>query len=172
MEIQTQRLRLVPLSLRYLDSACAYALNPENARLMVYLPNRDRAETEAFIRRAEAEWKKERPEFLEFAVLLEKEHIGGVTMYFEGDFSRGELGWINRSDRQGNGYAAEAARGLMDWFHKNWKLDRFIAHCDSENAASRRVMEKLGMRLVEIHGGRFNRSSEEERQECLYELYI
>ena len=45
MVIQTQRLRLVPLSLRYLDSACAYALNPDNARMMVYLPNRDKAET-------------------------------------------------------------------------------------------------------------------------------
>ena len=111
MVIQTQRLRLVPLSLRYLDSACAYALNPDNARMMVYLPNRDKAETEAFIRRAEEEWRKEEPEFLEFAVLRGDEHIGGVTMYFEGDFSRGELGWIIRSDCQGQGYAAEAARG-------------------------------------------------------------
>ena len=172
MVIQTQRLRLVPLSLRYLDSACAYALNPDNARMMVYLPNRDKAETEAFIRRAEEEWRKEEPEFLEFAVLRGDEHIGGVTMYFEGDFSCGELGRIIRSDCQGQGYAAEAARGLMDWFHTHQNINRFIAHCDSENEPSKRVMEKLGMTLAEIHGGRFNRSSKEERQECLYEITI
>lgn len=47
---------------------------------------------------------------------------------------------------------------------------RFIAHCDSENTASRRVMEKLGMSLREISHGRKNRSSDEERDECLYEL--
>ena len=64
----------------------------------------------------------------------------------------------------------EAAQGLMDYFRKTYGVQRFIAHCDSENAASRRVMEKLGMTLKEIHGGRLNRSSTEERQECLYEI--
>ncbi|MER2080206.1 MAG: GNAT family N-acetyltransferase [Ruminococcus sp.] len=172
MDILTERLRLTPLTLSYLDSACAYALNPENTQMMVFLPNRDKAETEAFIRRAEAEWSKERPEFLEFAVLQGGEHIGGVTLYFEGDFSRGELGWIIRLDCQGKGYAAEAAQGLMDYFHRHWGLNRFIAHCDSENIASRRVMEKLGMRRLGVHGGRYNRLSDEERLEYLYEINL
>ena len=44
-------------------------------------------------------------------------------------------------------------------------LSGFIAHADSQNSASRRAMEKLGMRLVKTYGGRRNRGSVEERME-------
>ena len=44
MKIKTERLTLVPISEAFLDSACAYAMNADNARLMVYLPKEDRDE--------------------------------------------------------------------------------------------------------------------------------
>ena len=121
MKIQTERLTLVPMSERFLDSACAYAMNSENARLMVYLPKTSRGEVAEFIRSAELEWQKPQPDVCEFAVLLGDEHIGGMTMYFEGDYSRGELGWIIRRDCWGHGYAVEAARGMMEAFRKSIK---------------------------------------------------
>lgn len=170
MKIKTERLTLVPISETFLDSACAYAMNADNARLMVYLPKDSRDEVREFLRSAGREWQKPQPDICEFAVLLNGEHIGGMTMYFEGDYTRGELGWIIRRDCCGNGYAVEAAKGLMEHFRKAMGLDRFIAHCDSENTASKRVMEKLGMHYVETHGGRFNRLTEGERRECLYEI--
>lgn len=170
MKIKTERLTLVPISEAFLDSACAYAMNADNARLMVYLPKEDRDEVREFLRSAGCEWQKPQPDICEFAVLRDGEHIGGMTMYFEGDYTRGELGWIIRRDCWGNGYAVEAAKGLMEHFRKAMGLDRFIAHCDSENTASKRVMEKLGMHYVETHGGRFNRLTEGERRECLYEI--
>ena len=170
MKIKTERLTLVPISEAFLDSACAYAMNADNARLMVYLPKEYRDEVRDFLRSAESEWQKPQPDICEFAVLRDGEHIGGMTMYFEGDYTRGELGWIIRRDCWGKGYAVEAAKGLMEHFRKTMGLDRFIAHCDSENTASKRVMEKLGMHYVETHGGRFNRLTEGERRECLYEI--
>ena len=170
MKIKTERLTLVPISEAFLDSACAYAMNADNARLMIYLPKESRDEVRDFLRSAESEWQKPQPDICEFAVLRDGEHIGGMTMYFEGDYTRGELGWIIRRDCWGKGYAVEAAKGLMEHFRKTMGLDRFIAHCDSENTASKRVMEKLGMHYVETHGGRFNRLTEGERRECLYEI--
>lgn len=170
VSVTTERLTLIPLTMQHLDSLCAYALDPENAALMVYLPKRDREEAAEFIRKAEAQWELPKPDFYEFAILRKGEHIGSATMYFEGDFTRGELGWIIRRDCWGNGYAAEAARGLMDHFAEKMKLKRFIAHCDSENHASHRVMEKLGMTYVETYGGRFNRTSNRERNEDLFEI--
>lgn len=172
MIIKTERLTLTPIGTAYLDSTCAYALQPDNARLMVYLPKESREEVAAFLQDAEREWQKPQPDVCEFALLRQNEHIGGMTLYFEGDFSRGELGWILRRDCWGQGYAAEAARGLMAYYRDAMGLHRFIAHCDSENHASRRVMEKLGMRFVERHGGRYNRLTAGERQEYLYEIYI
>ena len=170
MKIQTERLMIVPLTREHLDTACRYMLDPENARMMVYLPAESRAEVLRMIDKAALERQKREPEYLEYAVLLGDEHIGGLTMYFEGHPERGELGWIIRKDCHGRGYAAEAAQALMDHFREVHGVQRFIAHCDAENAPSRRVMEKLRMTLKEIHGGRYNRLSPEERQECLYEI--
>ncbi|MBQ2428075.1 MAG: GNAT family N-acetyltransferase [Ruminococcus sp.] len=126
MKIKTERLTLVPISEAFLDSACAYAMNADNARLMVYLPKEDRDEVREFLRSAGREWQKPQPDICEFAVLRDGEHIGGMTMYFEGDYTRGELGWIIRRDCWGNGYAVEAAKGLMEHFRKAMGLDRFI----------------------------------------------
>lgn len=82
MKIKTERLTLVPISEAFLDSACAYAMNADNARLMVYLPKEDRDEVREFLRSAGREWQKPQPDICEFAVLRDGEHIGGMTMYF------------------------------------------------------------------------------------------
>lgn len=160
------------MSMKYLESTCEYALNPENAMLMVYLPKDSREEVEQFIKDAEAQWSLDVPDICEFALLYNGSHIGGMTVYFEGDYTRGELGWIIRRDYWGMGFAVEAAQGLIDFFSKKMNLSRFIAHCDAENSASVRVMEKLGMSYVETHGGRFNRSTQGERLEKLYEIKL
>ena len=67
------------------------------------------------------------------------------------------------------GYASEAAAALLSFAEKELGIKHFTAHCDTENTASRRVMEKLGMKLSDEHGGRKNRLSDEERREYLFE---
>lgn len=170
--IKTKRLELEPLGMRHFDGVCSYSMSLENAKMMVYLPRQSVSEVADFIQRAEVEWAKTQPDVCEFAVMLDGKQIGGVTMYFEGDYTRGELGWIIHKSYWGKGYAVEAARGLIQYFADKMKLRRFIAHCDSENNASKRVMEKLEMSHVKTYGGRKNRSSPEERLEDLYEIIL
>jgi len=55
MKIRTERLTLEPITKAFLDSTCAYALNKENARLMVFLPPKSRAEVAASLQKAELE---------------------------------------------------------------------------------------------------------------------
>jgi [ribosomal protein S5]-alanine N-acetyltransferase len=57
-----------------------------------------------------------------------------------------EVGWVMASDRQGRGYATEAARALIDFAFATLGCHRVVATCQPENVASWRVMEKLGMR--------------------------
>jgi RimJ/RimL family protein N-acetyltransferase len=57
-----------------------------------------------------------------------------------------EIGWVIASDRQGRGYATEAARALMAFAFDGLGCHRVIATCQPQNPASWRVMEKLGMR--------------------------
>lgn len=171
VEIKTERLTLRPMTLGYLDSVHAYVSDLENTRYMCFLPNETREETEEFIRRAEAERGKPKPSYYEFVVLRSDVHVGAVSLYWLED-GVWELGWIVNKRFWGRGYATEAAQALMGWGRRELGMKRVIAQCDGENDASRRVMEKLGMRRVSLTGGRKNRASDEERQELTYEIVI
>ncbi|MDO4866457.1 MAG: GNAT family N-acetyltransferase [Clostridia bacterium] len=171
MRIETARLALRPLDTRDLTSTHAYSSDVESTRYMMFLPNGNIGETEQVIRNAMAEQEKEVPSYYEFAVLLGDTHIGGIGLYLLEDGSA-ELGWILNKRYWGHGYAGEAARGVMEWARAQLGIRRFIAQCDAENDASRRVMERLGMRFVSRAGGRKNRSSEEERMELTYEINL
>ncbi len=56
-----------------------------------------------------------------------------------------EIGWAIHPDHWGKGYASEAARAMLDFAFHQVGAHRVIAFCNANNAASARVMEKLGM---------------------------
>ncbi len=171
IEIETPYLRLVPLGPDFLITTSAYALDPENTRYMLHLPNRDEAETLRFLEKAEKEWAKEEPSSFEFAVLYRDEQIGAVNLSFSGETPQegARMGWIIRKSFWGHGFGPEAAQGLMDYFHDKYGIRRFQASCDRENTASVRTMEKLGMQKIGEHPGRKNRGAGEGSVELLYE---
>lgn len=58
-----------------------------------------------------------------------------------------EIGWRLARDEWGKGLATEAAHRVMDFGFKEIGLERVVSICHVDNRASRRVMDKLGMRL-------------------------
>lgn len=170
MELQTPRLTLRPASLNDLHTTHAYAGDLENTRFMMFLPYADLEETSDFLRSAEDEWAKPLPERYEFAICLKGMHIGGVTLYMQEDRTEAELGWVLHKEYWRQGYVTEAALALMD-FARSIGVKRLFACCDSENVASYKTMEKLGLRLCKADGVRTNRSmGEEQRVELTYEV--
>lgn len=167
-DIKTERLTLTPLGPEFLQSANEYALDAENTRYMCYLPNESSAETAEFLKNVELEWAKDEPESYEFAMIYQGRHIGAVSVWFEDGI--GELGWIVNKRYWGNGFAFEAAQAVIRHFRDVPGITGFIAHCDTENIASYRTMEKLGMVRKAEYGGRKNRSADRESFEYLYEL--
>lgn len=99
-----------------------------------------------------------------------KKHIGAVSIHSENGI--GELGWIVNEKYWENGFAYEAAEALVTYFIDNMETTHFIAHCDTENAASYKVMEKLGMVRTGKWGGRRNKSASHDTFEYQYELII
>lgn len=59
---------------------------------------------------------------------------------------QGEIGWSLHPDSVGNGYVTEAARALLKLGFGHFGFHRVFARIDTENAASIRVAERLGMR--------------------------
>lgn len=170
IEIKTERLLLKPLGSKYLEMVNAYATDYENTKYMVHLPNENREETAAFLAGVDAEWAKESPASYEFALLYQGDQIGAVGIYFEDGV--GELGWIVNKKYWRKGFAYEAAKALVAYFIEHMGTTHFIAHCDAENTASYKVMEKLGMTRTGEWGGRRNRAAAEDSFEYQYELIL
>jgi RimJ/RimL family protein N-acetyltransferase len=56
--------------------------------------------------------------------------------------------WVIDSEHRGRGYAAEAARALVDHAFTQMHLKRIVATTEYENAASQGVMRVLGMQIA------------------------
>lgn len=57
------------------------------------------------------------------------------------------LGYVLTERAWGQGYAREAARGLLEWAFEATSLNRVSAQTDTRNLASARVLEKVGFLL-------------------------
>jgi RimJ/RimL family protein N-acetyltransferase len=87
--------------------------------------------------------------WIAFAVELseEKRVIGEVGIFLPPEpCHQGDLGWSFHPDYHGRGYATEAAQVLLTYAFGHRNLHRVTANCDAHNAASVRLMERLGMR--------------------------
>lgn len=75
-----------------------------------------------------------------------------------------EAAYLFRRDRWGRGHATEALRAVLDLGRSQLGLARIVALAYPDNAASRRVMEKAGMRpdgMVEAYGRQMTRHATE-----------
>ena len=60
------------------------------------------------------------------------------------DYRSASMGYCLDDAAWGHGYATEAARALLQWAFDTLDLNRVQAETDTRNAASARVLEKLG----------------------------
>ncbi len=56
-----------------------------------------------------------------------------------------EIGWTIHPDLWGRGYASEAAHAMLEFAFRTCGAHRVVAFCNAHNAASERVMQKIGM---------------------------
>ena len=84
-------------------------------------------------------------------ILREKERIlvgcGGFKGLPRPDGSV-EIGYSLLPQYQGNGYASEAVRGLVDWAFEHEEVSQVLAETTPENRRSIRLLEKLRFRAV------------------------
>jgi RimJ/RimL family protein N-acetyltransferase len=90
-------------------------------------------------------------------VQLDGEVIGDLMIHVEdawaqaevADLARGvqaELGWVLDPGHAGHGYATEAVLEIMRLCFVDLRLRRVTANCFAANDASRRLMERVGLR--------------------------
>jgi ribosomal-protein-alanine N-acetyltransferase len=86
----------------------------------------------------------------EMAWLVETDNsrqpLGLISISRHRDGQDRELSYQFHPDAWGHGYAAEAARCVLNYALKDLQLKRLIAETQSANFASRRLLERVGMR--------------------------
>jgi [ribosomal protein S5]-alanine N-acetyltransferase len=98
-------------------------------------------------------WQSEQPRSkFQLAIVLRTNHllIGtcGIRMA-TAHVQEAELGYELHPEYWGQGYATEAARGMLAFGFQTLHLQRVWAECVAENIASARVLARLGMRYTQ-----------------------
>jgi len=151
IEVQTERLRLVPMTVEAIDALIAgdrAALEAEvgAAFLDPLVPPPETGDVLAFFRDVvsrETEWT---PRFI---VLRDPPTVvgSGGAMPPDPD-GRCIVGYGIYPEHEGNGYATEATLGLIAAYREHVDVKTIAATIHPYNLASRRVAEKAGLRIV------------------------
>ena len=171
-EIKTDRLLLRPLNIADLDSVHMYSSDKENTKFMYWLPNDSKEKTAAFLNKVTDEWKKDTPNFYEFAIIHNGKQKGAVSVSLNEGRTSGELGWIISKDYWKKGYAFEAASAVKDFSIRELNVSKITANCDFRNHDSFKLMEKLGLSLECDTGTRTYEKSGETVKELTYSLIV
>jgi RimJ/RimL family protein N-acetyltransferase len=81
-----------------------------------------------------------------------KELLGRCGLNLITDTSETEVDFVLARDYWGKGYATEAAKAALAYGFEVLKLGRIIALAKPEHAASRKVIEKIGMHYIRNAG--------------------
>lgn len=147
--LETERLILREISERDFDAVHAYASDPEVVEYVPWGPNTPQ-DTHDFLARTMTQAVAEPRLDYVFAVELRDSPgmLGSVGLYIRpGDQDQAMLGYAYAREAWGRGIATEAALAMVAMGFDVLGLRRIWAACDPENAGSRGVLEKVGMRV-------------------------
>lgn len=138
--IESQRLKLVPVSMKYRDQIFHY-FNDEVTKYMYPAPAKEISETEAFIDSA----SKKLLDGIDytFVILLkDTETFIGCGGIHHLEQESPEFGIWTKISSHGNHYGFEAIKASFDYFKDQYKS--FIYPADKDNIASIKIAKGLG----------------------------
>lgn len=169
LPIRTQRLILRDFVQSDLDAVHSYSTDPKILPFHKISPaNKD--DTQAFLSEVIASQSEEPRKRFELAITLASSGklVGGGGVYVSQRYeSTAAIGYVICSEHWRKGFATEAASMFLDMAFAGLGLHRVFSWADAENAASIRVLEKIGMRREGyMLQDRFHRG--EWRDTCYY----
>ncbi|WP_433554527.1 GNAT family N-acetyltransferase [Micromonospora zamorensis] len=151
--IRTARLTLRPFTIEDLDDVYAYQRRPDVVRWMLGAEPRTREQSRASVlAMAGEDTLRAEGDCLALAAVGDAGVIGTVELVWRSQLDRtAELGFVFNPDHGGRGLATEAASALVEWGFTEFGLHRIYGRCHGRNAASARLMARLGMRREAHH---------------------
>jgi ribosomal-protein-alanine N-acetyltransferase len=152
LTIATPRLRLRAFTDADVDALWAYVSDPALPRMMSWAAHTDRGQTLAIIRQDNA--NRVNGTGVTWAIEHADRVVGSITLnrlafeFRAWRIDRAELGYWIAPALWGQGLMTEAAHAVMRAGFETIGLHKITVGCLEENAASRRVIEKLGFRAI------------------------
>jgi ribosomal-protein-alanine N-acetyltransferase len=103
-------------------------------------------DAQSFLAHADDEFRTGRSVSFAVTIVQGGELCGSVGLTLTSAHETAEIGYWIGVPYWGRGFATEAANAVMAFGFETLKLHRIYAHHFAENHASRRVLEKIGMR--------------------------
>jgi ribosomal-protein-alanine N-acetyltransferase len=144
--LETERLILRPLD--KLDVDAIYRMRGDADVMRFIREPQNRRESTDWVKLVSSRWAIER---IGFCAMLEKPSgvfVGWCGIWRLKEIGELEIGYAVAKEFWGKGLAAEAAFAFLDYAFDELNQEKIVAVARPENAASRRVMEKLGMSFV------------------------
>jgi len=148
--LETRRLYLKPLELKFADDIFAYASLDSMSKYTVWPTHQSIEDSQSFITFCNVRYDSGR--FYDWALVLkgvqnEQKVIGTCGLPNIIPESReGEIGFVVSPEFSKQGYAVEAALKVIDFAFDNLDLLRIIAKIATQNITSSKVAQKLGMK--------------------------
>lgn len=176
--LETKRLLLRPFTEEDEPLALAIASDRATTRYLYYWGRTGvtpAADARRFLQYAVSNWRKNPVRAREYCLILKEsgQPMGdGSLEWVEGQKGVAEIGWILLPAFRKRGYALEMAEALLQAGFEVLKAEAVIAHCDSRNAPSYHLMERLGMRLLGVEKGARPAKAEDQANgdECTYQI--
>ena len=143
--LTTARLRLRPFTSADADALFALHSSVDVLRYWDSPPWSERARAERFIEACGRMAQDGSGARLAMDRVSDKAFIGWCALVrWNPDYRSASMGYCLDDAAWGQGYATEACRAVLQWAFDTLDLNRVQAETDTRNAASARVLEKLG----------------------------
>jgi RimJ/RimL family protein N-acetyltransferase len=147
--IQTERLRLRAFEAGDLEALYAIYSRPDVVRYLYESPRSPDEVAELLARKMGLRAIRGDGDTVSYAIELRGSSgaIGDcIVRLLSAAHRQGEIGFVLHPEHHGRGYATEAGRAMLAVAFEQLRLHRVVGRLEARNAASARVLERLGMR--------------------------
>jgi len=128
------------------DVGAIYQMRSDAETMRFIREPQSREESANWVELVSSRWANEKIGFCAMIERSSEKFIGWCGLWQLKETGEIEVGYAVGKSFWGKGYATEAATRFLDYAFEKLQLEKVVAVTRPENAASRRVMEKIGMR--------------------------
>lgn len=125
------------------EAVFEFARDPEVTRFMDWPTHTNVQEAKDYLRDCIPRWENAREYDWMITLRDHNQVIGGVSIRVRGHSA--DFGYVLNRTYWGHGFATEAANAVVSWVSGFDTIYRVWATCDTENLASVKVLEKVGL---------------------------